>query len=107
MRDTTARITFNMEPGEGPLAGGMAHGIAWTKMTCTNCRQAELKDQIGDVAFEVKGEPVLVKNTRALVCPDCGFSRVDDSLVQQYRREAADIYRQKHALLTSEEIRSR
>jgi putative zinc finger/helix-turn-helix YgiT family protein len=76
-------------------------------MTCIHCRKAELKRQKTDMPAELKGEPVLVPQIDALVCPRCGYKTLHGSRMSEYMHAAADAYRRKKQLLTSQEIRSR
>lgn len=76
-------------------------------MTCINCRKAELAEAKADMPAEVKGEQVLVPETQALVCPECDYKTVRGQYMQEFMRKAADVYRHKHDLLTSTQIRER
>ena len=76
-------------------------------MNCVNCRAADMQEQKTDMAAEVKGESVLVQQIDALVCPKCEFKTIKGSQMAEYMRLAADGYRRRHSMLTSDEIRSR
>jgi putative zinc finger/helix-turn-helix YgiT family protein len=76
-------------------------------MTCIKCRKAELIEQPADLTAEVKGETVLVPQFPALVCSECGYKTIRGHEMQEYMRAACDVYRRKHSLLTSTEIRDR
>lgn len=76
-------------------------------MTCIKCRRAELTEQATDLTAEIKGEAVLVQGFPALVCAKCGYKTIHGRDMQEYMRVASDVYRRKHSLLTSVEIRER
>jgi putative zinc finger/helix-turn-helix YgiT family protein len=76
-------------------------------MTCIQCRKFELEEKSVGMSAEVKGEPVLVENISGWVCPGCGYKTLHSSVMPEYMRLAADAYRRKHSLLTSDEIRER
>lgn len=76
-------------------------------MICIKCRKAHLVEGLADLDVEVKGETVVVPNTEAMKCPNCGFQTIRGSAVAEHMRRAADVYRRKHNLLTSGEIRER
>jgi putative zinc finger/helix-turn-helix YgiT family protein len=76
-------------------------------MNCIKCRKTELVEQRADVPADVKGESVLVKEFPVLVCGECGYKTIRGHQMQEFMRIAADVYRQKHVLLTSVEIRER
>lgn len=76
-------------------------------MNCLECRKSELEEQFTDMATEVKGESVLVTGIKALVCPLCGFKTIHLAGMSEYMRLASDVYRARHGLLTSMEIRER
>jgi len=75
-------------------------------MICLVC-DTELREQLADMPVEVKGESLTIKDFNALVCPSCGFKTIRGSDMTEYMKLAADTYRRKGGLLTSEEIRSR
>jgi putative zinc finger/helix-turn-helix YgiT family protein len=74
-------------------------------MNCLKCRKTELQEQKADLTAEVKGETVLVTQFPALVCLSCGYKTIRGHAMQDYMRAAADVYRAKHGLLTSIQIR--
>jgi putative zinc finger/helix-turn-helix YgiT family protein len=74
---------------------------------CVKCHKGELEEQQADIPATVKGESVLVTQFPALVCAKCRYQTVSGARMPEYMRLAADVYRRKHALLTSDEIRYR
>jgi putative zinc finger/helix-turn-helix YgiT family protein len=74
---------------------------------CIKCRKAELKEQNADLPATVKGESVLVLDFPALVCTNCSYKTIRGSDMPEFMRAASDLYRQKHQLLPSGEIRIR
>jgi len=76
------------------------------KMQCLKC-QNELEERATSLPAEVKGEAVTVEGMTSLVCPACGYATVRGGDMPEYMRRAADVFRRRHGLLTSDEIRSR
>jgi len=75
-------------------------------MICLNCRKGRLQKKITDLSAEVKGEKFVVR-MNALVCPACGYTTIEGSLMPEYMRLAADAYRASNGLLTGDQIRER
>jgi putative zinc finger/helix-turn-helix YgiT family protein len=76
-------------------------------MTCIKCRKTDLLEARGDFPSEIKGEPVMVSQVPCLECPNCSYRTIKGNEIAEFMRLASDAYRQKHSLLTSEEIRKR
>lgn len=64
-------------------------------------------EQTADMPATVKDESVLVTQFPALVCEKCGYETIRGSDMPEYMRAAADVYRRRYGLLTSDEIRLR
>ncbi len=75
-------------------------------MTCPQCGKTNVRKRKARLSAEVKGERVEFP-MRAFVCGRCGFTLIDGKDMPEYMRLAADAYRTRHGLLTSEEIRAR
>ena len=73
-------------------------------MLCIKCRKAELETRSAELEGEIQGETFSV-NCPALVCPKCGYKTISAGQVQTFMRLLADQFREKHGLLTSEEIK--
>ena len=75
-------------------------------MTCPQCGKTNVRKRKARLSAEVKGERVEF-SMKAFVCGACGFTLIDGKDMPEYMRLAADAYRARHGLLTSEEIRTR
>lgn len=75
-------------------------------MNCLRCDSHEFTRQENAVIEqEFKGEQLTVK-APAMVCTKCGWVTVGLDQLDELRRRTADAYREKHGLLTSEQIRN-
>ncbi len=74
-------------------------------MDCMECGNAKMATGMVSFEAEVKGERVFVDGIEGLKCPICGYQTVDGKQMPEFMRLAADVYRQRHSLLTSTEIR--
>lgn len=72
-------------------------------MKCLHCDGEKFETKSCRFTPEIKGEEVEVV-VPALVCKKCQTPLMDDEQMSVLRRAAADEYRKKHNLLTSEEI---
>lgn len=72
-------------------------------MKCLNCNRDKFEEKNCRFTPEIKGEEVEVI-VPAMVCAHCHNPLMDDEQMSELRKRAADAYRKKHALLTSEEI---
>ncbi len=72
-------------------------------MKCLNCNGDKFEEKNHRFSPEVKGEEVEVV-VSAMVCTQCNSPLMNDEQMSQLRKAAADAYRKKHGLLTSEEI---
>ncbi len=75
------------------------------KMFCTEC----LSDQDVDLTIRpetitVRGEPIEVQS-KAAICMNCGSEVFDSSMADEILKIAYGVYRKKHGLLSSDEIR--
>ncbi len=73
-------------------------------MQCIKCRKAGLETRSAELEGEIQGETFSV-NCPALVCPKCGYKTIGAGQIQTFMRLLADQFREKHGLLTSEEIK--
>lgn len=72
-------------------------------MKCLHCDGKEFKEKNCRFTPEIKGEEVDVV-APAMVCAQCNTPLMNDEQMSYLRKMAADAYRKKHGLLTSEEI---
>jgi putative zinc finger/helix-turn-helix YgiT family protein len=72
-------------------------------MRCLNCDEDKFEEKNCRFTPEIKGEEIEVV-VPAMVCIKCHHSLMNDEQMSQLRKAAADTYRKKHKLLTSEEI---
>jgi YgiT-type zinc finger domain len=72
-------------------------------MKCLNCDGNKFEKKNCRFTPEIKGEEAEVI-VPAMVCSHCGAPLMDDKQMSHLRKMAADVYRKKHDLLTSEEI---
>lgn len=72
-------------------------------MKCINCNNEKFEEKNIRFTPEIKGEEVEVI-AQASVCTKCNEPIVDAQQMNVLRKKAADAYRKKHHLLTSEEI---
>lgn len=72
-------------------------------MKCLNCDSNKFEEENYQFTPEIKGEEVEVV-VLAIVCTKCLQPFMNDEQMSQLRKAAADAYRKKHGLLTSEEI---
>ena len=72
-------------------------------MKCLNCNGNKFETKNCRFNPEIKGEEVEVI-VPSMVCSHCGAPLMGDEQMSHLRKMAADAYRKKHGLLTSEEI---
>ena len=72
-------------------------------MDCLNCGGDKFEEKNCRFTPEIKGEEVEVV-TSAMICTQCQTPMMGDEQMSEFRKKAADAYRKKHNLLTSEEI---
>ncbi len=72
-------------------------------MKCLNCDGNKFEKKNCRFTPEIKGEEVEVI-APAMICSHCSTPLMDDEQMSHLRKMAADVYRKKHGLLTSEEI---
>ena len=70
--------------------------------TCWECGK-EMQEGMTEFTDEVNGEKIAFK-TQGLFC-DCGYKTVASYQMKEYDVNLADVYRKKHGLLTTEEIK--
>lgn len=73
-------------------------------MKCVECKSEKFKEEKARFHPTIKDEQVDVV-VEAMVCVKCGHSMMNDVQMDELRRAAADVYRVKHGLLTSKDIR--
>ena len=73
-------------------------------MKCFQCEKGKMVSRMTDMTAHVRGEDVPVR-TEATVCKRCGFQVLTDEQSNAYTIASADAYRQKHGLLTTEELK--
>jgi putative zinc finger/helix-turn-helix YgiT family protein len=59
---------------------------------------------IADMTARVRGEEIPVR-TEAMLCNRCGFHAMTDAQSDAYTIASADVYRTKHGLLNTEELK--
>jgi len=72
-------------------------------MKCLNCNGDRFTVKKVRVSVDVKDDKVDVVSD-SLICSKCGASIMDASQMNDLRRKTSDAYREKHGLLSSEEI---
>lgn len=72
-------------------------------MKCLKCKSEKFEKKNISLSPEIKGEKVPV-SVPAFVCKKCGTASMTDQQMNVFRRVAADTYREKHGLLTSQQI---
>ena len=75
-------------------------------MNCLRCDNHEFaRKENAVIEQEFKGE-LLTVNATAMACTKCGWVTVALDQLDELRRRTADAYREKHELLTSDQIRA-
>lgn len=75
-------------------------------MICLRCDNEEFKEKPEAVVEqEFRGETLKVQSPM-MACTRCGWLTADVTQLEELRRRTADAYREKHGLLTSDEIRT-
>jgi putative zinc finger/helix-turn-helix YgiT family protein len=72
-------------------------------MKCPTCDHDSAEIKATRIDTQIKGESINVIVDQ-IVCAECGFIGMDDALMNNARRKSADTYREKHGLLTSDDI---
>ena len=65
-----------------------------------------MREEHGKLEFPINGESILVPNTSHLRCPKCREIMLRADEARHLREAAAETYRRKYGLLSSDEIRS-
>ncbi len=60
-------------------------------MKCILCKQAETRPGVTDVTLERDGFRLVVKNTPAQVCPNCGEAYADEDVAIRLLAAAEDL----------------
>lgn len=74
-------------------------------MNCFQCEKGKMVSKLTEVKARVRGEEIPVR-TEATVCEGCGFQVFTDEQSAAYTIASADVYRTKHNLLTTEELKA-
>jgi putative zinc finger/helix-turn-helix YgiT family protein len=81
--------------------------VASGKVICLRCDNETFVTKLDAVIEQqFRGETLYVPINVAWACSECGLVAVDDNQVDELRRHTADVYREKHGLLTSSAIRA-
>jgi hypothetical protein len=72
-------------------------------MICFKCKGEEFVTQTASIRQEFRDEQLDV-TAPVCVCSTCGWQTLGSGQLDELRKRTADAYRQKHGLLTSEEI---
>jgi putative zinc finger/helix-turn-helix YgiT family protein len=73
-------------------------------MRCFVCETGQFEVRKTEIEGEIRREKYVVV-TDAIVCSVCGYVTFEGKQTQEYMRLVANAYRQKHKLLTGDEIR--
>jgi putative zinc finger/helix-turn-helix YgiT family protein len=73
-------------------------------MKCFSCDKGKLESRRALVPGDVRGDCLAVE-CEALVCDRCGFQSLTDEQSDAYNLLITDAYREKHGLLTSDDLR--
>src|ERR1019366_3715470 len=68
------------------------------------CAKGKMMPAVADMTARVRGEETPVR-TQAIVCHRCGFHVMTDAQSDAYTIESADVYRTKHGLLTTKDLK--
>lgn len=74
-------------------------------MICLNCENERFAPGEAEIKQEFRGETLMVK-TPVVICQDCGWQTVGNDQIDELRKRTADVYRKKHNLLTSLQIKA-
>lgn len=74
-------------------------------MICLKCDNEEFRAGEAEILQEFKGDSLQVL-TPVMVCTQCGWHTVGNDQIDELRNRTADVYRQKHNLLTSVQIKA-
>ena len=96
MKTNTTKQAKKLEP---------KRGVVLPDDACPNCGTM-MKERRSSLSTSVNGEDVAVRDASHLRCPKCAevVLRLDE--VRHLNQAALDVYRRKHGLLSSDEIRS-
>ena len=80
-------------------------GLLLADNACPECG-TPMREKKGSLKFPVNGEEIAVAESSHLICPKCHevVLRFDDA--RKLRHRALESYRQKHGLLSADDIRS-
>jgi len=73
-------------------------------MKCFQCEKGKMVSQAAEMTAHIRGEEVPVR-ADAMVCNRCGFQVLTDEQSRAYTIASADVYREKHNLLTTKELK--
>jgi putative zinc finger/helix-turn-helix YgiT family protein len=73
-------------------------------MKCFKCAKGKMMPAVADMTARVRGEETPVR-TQAMVCHRCGFHVMTDAQSDAYTIASADVYRTKHGLLTTKDLK--
>jgi putative zinc finger/helix-turn-helix YgiT family protein len=73
-------------------------------MKCFQCEKGKMVTRLAQMIARVRGEDVLVR-TEATICNRCGFQVLSDEQSAAYTIASADAYRERHNLLTTQELK--
>jgi putative zinc finger/helix-turn-helix YgiT family protein len=73
-------------------------------MKCFKCAKGKMMPAIADMTARVRTEEIPVR-TEAMICDLCGFQVMTDAQSDAYTIASADVYRKKHGLLTTKELK--
>jgi len=73
-------------------------------MKCFKCAKGKMMPAVADMTARVRGEETPVR-TEAIVCNRCGFHVMTDVQSNAYTIASADVYRTKHGLLTTKDLK--
>ena len=73
-------------------------------MKCFKCAKGKMMPAVADLTARVRTEEIPV-STEAMICDHCGFQVMTDAQSDAYAIASADVYRAKHGLLTTKELK--
>ena len=74
-------------------------------MKCFQCGKGKMTSKVTDMTARIRGEEIPVR-AQATVCNKCGFQVMTDEQSAAYTMVSADAFREKHGLLTSNEMKT-
>jgi putative zinc finger/helix-turn-helix YgiT family protein len=73
-------------------------------MKCFKCAKGKTMPAMAGMTSRVRGEEIPVR-AEAMVCNRCGFHVMTDAQSDAYTIASADVYRARHGLLTTKELK--